>query len=300
MTSQLLPSLVPLLSSTGPDEATDIQGEALDLIYELAQTYDDACQFVISNCLTQLMLHPDAKEYIEDLILVLSKGTTTQLTVAFSSLLANEQSRWKVFPLFSEIVSDVNITDEGLQAIKNSNLLKFVLEDLLNRDALSLIAGPALSFEKDCFEIILSWCNRYYFDSNILDTFIPFLPLLKSHWKILLPRIKEMSISSLHHADLVPMLLSLEMCPEVLSCVIRITERSLSPGNLELLQHFVDCGILTFLASSLKSKANQPSSPEGVINLLQRIMLTDKRYVEMVVSLNLPRSINRVVMKGFI
>jgi hypothetical protein len=58
---KLLPCLIPFLS---PGAEEEIRTEVMTVISAFTDTSDDACQFLISNCLTQLMLIPEAEEYL--------------------------------------------------------------------------------------------------------------------------------------------------------------------------------------------------------------------------------------------
>jgi hypothetical protein len=326
--TELLPSLLPFLSPGTTEEMEEMRGDAMQLIFFLVDMEDavgggDAvCQFLYSNCLIPLILNPESQFY--SLARILSKGTIPQLTETFSALLSTPRSRLKAAFPFSLILTDVNLSSDVWQAIQNSNLLEHLFEDLLamargsdtnSNGSLSPVAQAACRdprVEETYLETIVAYCKNcslvcHLPPSSLLQPFISHLPSLKlNHQRVLLRCLWKIVMASptlpaTVPSELAPMLFSLEISEEVVSCVMAITEPSLSLGDLEFLQRLVDSGLLLFLTSALKSRLKfDLISADSVMELLHLVMRSDERYVEIVASLGLPRSLNRTVMKGFI
>ena len=307
MTENLLPSLVSLLSRDIQTEfasldESEIQTEVIDFIYSLALVRNDVLQYLISNCLTLLILliNRQASVYKLQLIFLLSRATIPQLTTAFSTILVDEQTRHQGLVAFSKILKDDFKPDVVMEAMKNSNILKYVLEELPESETHSMSVKFRIW---SCLDILSSCCHSLVFDPSLLSLLISRIPSLKRYWNELLPTVKDMvSTFPQHHADLIPMLMTLETSSVVvLTCVVEITERSILMEDQFLFQHLVDCGVLVFLTSSLKPMTNFKSALAGrAIKVLHHIMRQDKKYLEMVSSLSLPRSVHRAVMKGFV
>jgi hypothetical protein len=278
---------------------------ALGLISVLVENNDNACQLILSNCLTPLILSPDIVCY-EELIDCISQGTKEHLTKTFTEIFNRklvQKTQTTVLQFFLKILrSWKSISDALVQAISTSNLVKYTLEALLFVDDDEF-------YVKTCLDIISSYgscCHRITTeDGGVLESFIPCIKKHRAHWNVLLPCLSEIiktldvDLHSKVPSDLISVLLSLEICEEVMTCVLGICDRTLTLDDTQFLQHLVDNDLLTFLTSALCMKLKLRSNGE-VINLLQRIMRADEKYFAIVTSSNLPRSVNRTVMKGFL
>jgi hypothetical protein len=277
-----LSAFIPILS--------DSNSAASTLLSYLAVNDDKISEFLYSHSLlSQVILR---HIHIDNSVLdkLLSNASSSQVTAAFSDI-CSHKCQWKtttlstVSCLIRRISRRRNVQTSVLQAIANSNLLKFTIEELFASDG-------EFHFAKYSLDIISDYafcCHRIITNSNVFESFIPCLKKHRFSWEVLLPCVAEIiqTLPDLHSTlplDLIPYLLSLECCEEVCKCVLRITSRTLSLHDHQFLQHLVDNGLLTFLSSSLKLKEITRSVLSRLIN---RILQIDEKYLEAITALEL-------------
>jgi hypothetical protein len=307
ITSGLFPTFLANLS-----RLKHLSAEALGLISTIVEDNDDASQQIISNCLTQLILSPDIICY-EELVGMISKGPTSHLVITFTDIFhrnLNHKTQSNVLRMFRMMLrSKHEISINALQAISDSNLLKYTLHELLSaiertHDNVDQY-GAYASFEMICLDIISSYgilCHRITTDAMVLGSFIPCLKKQIPKWSLLLICLAQIikTLTDLHltvPSDLISALLSLDISEDLLSCIVEICDRTLALNDDLFLQHLVDNGLLTFLTSTLGLKLK---SKVAAVAILQRVMRSDEKYLEMVSCLSLPRSVSRIIMKGFL
>lgn len=248
----------------------------MHLIFSLASDSEDAYQFVLLNGFTKLFCSLMFSTHFELMKVFLSKASMPQIMAAFSHSFSTKYRR-RALHSFLGILQTKNFTESQLLMIKNLNILKYALEDLI-------AVGPAPLresyydplFQEICLDIISFYCNTFVDDPSILEELILSIPSLQPHWGVLLPCVTKMVTNFPHlqgmvPLNLIPMLLSLENCQEVFACVSEITERCLSLGDLEFLQHLLDSGLLSYLHSSLKSKHIRKASSAAISDLCSRV-----------------------------
>jgi hypothetical protein len=283
------------------------------------------CQILCNTCLTELFLSPVIQYY--SLAMIVSEGTVTQLTDTITSLLSTPHSRFKAsFPL-SLLLRDCHLTSNILEAMTNSNLLRYLLDDLReiangaprpNERALSLSPiRRAFQFDPQVEEIYLDaivdycQCSLHNPTAFVIGQVIPYLPSLNpKHCHILLHCFTKIVLSLSDMNTIIPSSLAITLfsfpiistsSKMVVSCVMGITEHTLSLSDYTFLQHLVDSGLLQFLTLALKARISSTVfSTDSLLDLLHRVLRIDQRYVEIVASLGLSRALNRAVMKGFI
>jgi hypothetical protein len=245
----IIPASLPSISCL--DKPSRLAG----FVVLLAQYNDDACQFILTNCLAQLILYTES-HFSSFLNHIISKGTISQLSTAFSDIFArkmNQKTQMEMLQFFGELWLSHDTSDIMLQAMSNSNFLKFPLEVMrLNYDDRS---------QSLCLKIISSYgscCHKTTTDASVLESFIPCIIKYRSYWDVLLPCVAQI-INNIPNptkdipSDLVSLLLSLEICEDLLRCVLEICQEILERGDDQFLQLLVDNGLLSFLISASES-----------------------------------------------
>jgi hypothetical protein len=210
----------------------------------------------------------------------------------------------------SESEDDSVGESEDEEELGELKLLQFTLGIFFSSDD--------ISSQKACLHIISAY--RYTFscilvhteaeDWSVLESFIPCIKKHRAHWNVLLPCLSEIikTLAVDRHSrvpsDLISVLLSLEICREVMTCVLGICEVVIefclvnddetdSVFGKEFLQHLVDNGLLTFLTSALDLKK---ISPSVLSELLLQIVEVDEKYLEAVTSLELPADVLQQIL----
>jgi hypothetical protein len=148
ITTGALPALASMFSIH--DKAEEVQTSAAEILCELAFVNDEVCQYILTNSSPQLPLSPSLPLLLPQMILyheeislehmlsLLSKVSTTQLTSIFCNIFNRDKKQsWiahaKVLDLVKILLTTTDPVDhrQMRQAIGDSNILKFALEELL-------------------------------------------------------------------------------------------------------------------------------------------------------------------------
>jgi hypothetical protein len=310
-----LPTVVSLLRHS------DIPNCAAELLMILASRNQDVCKIIYPTCFTEILLNHQNTSG-NDLFLFLSQVVDLGLSANFLEIFGDKldpESQLVVLDLALKIVVVAKEDDSEDDSVGESEdeeelgelkLLQFTLGIFFSSDD--------ISSQKACLHIISAY--RYTFscilvhteaeDWSVLESFIPCIKKHRAHWNVLLPCLSEIikTLAVDRHSrvpsDLISVLLSLEICREVMTCVLGICEVVIefclvdddetdSVFGKEFLQHLVDNGLLTFLTSALDLKK---ISPSVLSELLLQIVEVDEKYLEAVTSLELPADVLQQIL----
>jgi hypothetical protein len=267
-------------------------------------------------------------KYHNLLIALLPQGNISQLTEAFSNLFlhpvikGDDVCRFNVLETFLILLSATEIPPHILQAINQSSLIQIVLDELRG--------SSAHEFYQLCQQILTayaSYCPQLTLGVDQLKPFASFHPNLslvaREHqgslkfnfvFETLYQVLKNTTLTLVMMTDCSSLLSMLfgqeEICDELLSCVLEITNQSLKYDDSDNDDHFllpflVDNGLFSYLTSffttTKKKNLKKPAIVSNkVVKAIQAIMRSDEKYIALLPTLNLSRATVRVIMKGFV